>query len=96
MNKINNFRKITNIKGKTDFILKEMGYNSIKEAKKYVDDINQKNNSEKQVLNLLKNKYNEILDQLDKTKRELILKSHQDKNIKIKSKRNATIKKIKQ
>ena len=79
MNKINNFRKITNIKGKTDFILKEMGYNSIKEAKKYVDDINQKNNSEKQVLNLLKHQYNEILDQLDKAKRELILKTHQDK-----------------
>ena len=56
-----------------------MGYNSIKEAKKYVDDINQKNNSEKQVLNLLKNQYNEILDQLDKAKRELILKTHQDK-----------------
>ena len=79
MNKMNNFRKITNIKGKTDFILKEMGYNSIKEAKIYVDDITNKNNNEKQVLNFLKNQYNEILDQLDKTKRALILKTHQDK-----------------
>ena len=76
---MNNFRKITNIKGKTDFILKEMGYNSIKEAKIYVDDITNKNNNEKQVLNFLKNQYNEILDQLDKTKRALILKTHQDK-----------------
>jgi hypothetical protein len=56
-----------------------MGYNSIKVAKIYFDDITNKNNNEKQVLNFLKNQYNEILDQLDKTKRALILKTHQDK-----------------
>ena len=48
------FRKIEGLKGKKKFILKEMNYKSINEAKKYFDNINGKNNSEKVVYNYLK------------------------------------------
>ena len=49
MNKINNFRKITKLNGNKKLLLKEMGYKSIKEAKQYIDEETDKNNSNEKV-----------------------------------------------
>ena len=51
---MNTLEIIKSLKGKTEFLLKELNYNSIKEAKSYVDGLNGKNNSEKKVLSHLK------------------------------------------
>ena len=49
MNKINNFRKITKLNGNKKLLLKELGYKSIKEAKQYIDEETDKNNSNEKV-----------------------------------------------
>ena len=46
---MNNFRKITKLNGNKKFLLKEMGYKSIKEAKQYIDEETNKNNSNEKV-----------------------------------------------
>jgi hypothetical protein len=49
MNKMNNFRKITKLNGNKKFLLKRMGYESIKEAKQYIDEETNKNNTNEKV-----------------------------------------------
>ena len=44
---MNTLEIIKSLKGKNNFLLKQMNYKSINEAKTYVDGINGKNNSDK-------------------------------------------------
>ena len=53
---------IKSLKGKTNFLLKQMNYKSINEAKTYVDGINGKNYTEKKVSSYLKDEYNNIVN----------------------------------
>ena len=66
---------IKSLKGKTNFLLKQMNYKSINEAKTYVDGINGKNNSEKKVLTYLKDEYNKLLIIFKNKKGKTLLKS---------------------
>ena len=59
---MNTLEIIKSLKGKTEFLLKELNYNSIKEAKSYVDGLNGKNNTEKKVLSYLENEYNKTVN----------------------------------
>ena len=68
---MNTLEIIKSLKGKTDFLLKELNYNSIKEAKSYVDGINGKNNSEKKVLSYFKTNIIKLLIVLKTRKRKI-------------------------
>jgi hypothetical protein len=61
MNKMNNFRKITKLNGNKKFLLKEMGYKSIKEAKQYIDEETNKKNSNEKVYKYIQKKYNYLI-----------------------------------
>ena len=43
-----------------------MNYDSISEAKSFVDGINRKDNSEKKILSYLKDEYNKIVNYIQK------------------------------
>ena len=75
---MNTLEIIKSLKGKTEFLLKELNYNSIKEAKSYVDGINGKNNSEKKVLSYLKNEYNKTVNYIKKQERENFIKKYEE------------------
>ena len=66
---------IKSLKGKTSFLLKQMNYKSINEAKTYVDGINGKNNCEKKDLSYLKDEYNKIINYIQKQERETFIKN---------------------
>ena len=66
---MNTLEIIKSLKGKTNFLLKELNYDSIKEAKSYVDGINGKNNTDKKVLSYLKNEYNKTVNYIKKTRK---------------------------
>ena len=58
---MNNFRKITKLNGNKKFLLKEMGYKSIKEAKQYIDEETNKKNSNEKVYKYIQKKYNYLI-----------------------------------
>jgi hypothetical protein len=70
---MNSLEIIKSLKGKTNFLLKQMNYKSINEAKTYVDGINGKNNNEKKVLSYLKDEYNKIVNYIQKQERETFI-----------------------
>jgi hypothetical protein len=55
-----------------------MNYDSISEAKSYVDGINRKNNTEKKVLSYLKDEYNKIVNYIQKQERETFIKKYEE------------------
>jgi hypothetical protein len=55
-----------------------MNYDSISEAKSYVDGINGKNNSEKKILSYLKDEYNKIVNFIQKQERETFIKKYEE------------------
>jgi hypothetical protein len=75
---MNSLEIIKSLKGKTNFLLKQMNYDSISEAKSYVDGINGKNNSEKKVLSYLKDEYNKIVNYIQKQERETFIKKYEE------------------
>ena len=75
---MNTLEIIKSLKGKTEFLLKELNYNSIKEAKSYVDGLNGKNNTEKKVLSYLKNEYNKTVNYIKKQERENFIKKYEE------------------
>ena len=75
---MNTLEIIKSLKGKTKFLLKELNYNSIKEAKSYVDGLNGKNNTEKKVLSYLKNEYNKTVNYIKKQERENFIKKYEE------------------
>ena len=74
---MNSLEIIKSLKGKTNFLLKQMNYDSINEAKSYVDGINGKNNSEKKVLSylILKTNIIKLLIIFKNKKEKLLLKN---------------------
>jgi hypothetical protein len=74
---MNSLEIIKSLKGKTNFLLKQMNYDSISEAKSYVDGINGKNNSEKKVLSylILKTNIIKLLIIFKNKKEKLLLKN---------------------
>lgn len=68
------FRKITSFAGKKKFLLKESGYKSINEAKRENDF----DGTNEQMYEILKDRYNEIVEQLREEKKKLLNKQRKD------------------
>jgi hypothetical protein len=75
---MNTLEIIKSLKGKTNFLLKELNYDSINEAKRYVDGLNGKNYSEKKVLSYLKNEYNKTVNYIKKQEIENFIKKYEE------------------
>ena len=62
--------KVASIRGKKRYLLKEMGYKSITQAKKYYNFENDTTYNDEQIYNILKNDFNEIVEglQVEKSK----------------------------
>ena len=70
----NKLLKVVGIRGKKHFLLKEMGYKSITEAKQSYNFENDTNYNDEQIYQKLKDDYNDVIEQLQVEKSNLVTK----------------------
>ena len=73
---LNYLAKVNSVKGKKKLLLKELGFKSIIQATEFYNDLNNKKYNNEQVFKIMKNQYNDVIENLQDQKKQMLHKKN--------------------